>query len=175
MPESEYDPFYLDRHFIGSVAEELSKSPAAVDHRLSRYLGEFEASDTNSRAIVLLGMAANDAKLVRSIATDSVIEHRGAGLAKIGPLVWAVQFIRQILAELRKIICGPKSTPSKLGASSQAVIAAIAAAIAQRFHVESVTATGMAVLVLLALGRATKSAFCKMTDSEVLASLARND
>jgi len=175
MPEPEYDLFYLERQVVLSVVQDLRRSPATVDQRLSRYLSDFEARDTNSPGIVLLGMAALDAKIVRSVATDSAYQRRSAGAASVGPLNWGLQFIRQILAELREIICGPKSKRSKLGANSQAILSAIAAAIVAKFHVTSVTATGLSVLVFLALGRATKSAFCKMTDSEVLAALTRGD
>jgi hypothetical protein len=74
-------------------------------------------------------------------------------------LIWA--------AELRKIICGGRKTPSKLGPQWHAVIAAIAMYITQQLDVPSPTAVGIATLVLLTLMQTTKNAFCKMTDNEV--------
>jgi hypothetical protein len=173
MPEPEYDPFYIEPTTILSIVSDLRESANSVDQRLSRYLEDLSRG-TGRDAIAVLGMAARDANVIRVMTTDSVPERRDHLAALIGPLNWATSFIRQIIAELREIICGSKKKPKGLGEKSQAIIAAITVAIASRFHIPPGTATGLAVLVLLALSRATKKAFCKMTDEEVLAALKTN-
>lgn len=175
MPQLEPEPFYVDRNVLIQIVEQLNNSSAPSDQRLARYLREYDKQDTNRPAVTFLGLAARDANIVRQTTTDSAIERRSAGSSHFAPLNWGRQFIARILSELREIICGPKPKPSKLGPNAQAYIAAIAAAILAKFHVSSVTATGLAVLILLTLSRATKNAFCKMTDAEVLAALSENN
>lgn len=173
MPELEPDPFYIDQNVIVRIAERLKDSELAVDQKLVGYLSRYGTEQiTASNSLFFLGMAAREAHLVREVAMDSaVIERRNLGFTLTGPLKWGADFIRQILVELRRIICGPKGKIPDLSHTSQAVISALAAAIVAKFNVSSASASGFAVLVLLTLSRAIKRAFCKMTDEEVLADL----
>jgi len=68
-------------------------------------------------------------------------------------------FILMILSELRAIICGKRKRLGKIGAQSQAFLSAIATLIAQKLGVSNPTAIGIAVLVLITLGKATRSGF----------------
>ena len=102
-------------------------------------------------------------------------EKRAIAAAKLRPLRWGKLFIKEILTEIRKVICGPRKEPTKLSTKSQTVIATVAGVIVTKFHIHSTTATALAILALLTLSEATKKAFCKMTDAEVLAALAKNE
>jgi hypothetical protein len=80
-------------------------------------------------------------------------------------------FFLSILNEPRKIICGKGKNPKKFGSGSHAVLSGVAAAIAKKFGISDPAAIGLAVLVLMTLGQATKNAFCKKKDTEVLKTL----
>jgi len=99
-------------------------------------------------------------------------EQRGANVVTSKMFVaWSVDFIGSFLWELRNALCGKKGDRNKLSPSSYAAITAISATIMQRFHVSSATASGLAVLVLLAILKTAKKSFCKMTDKELLKAL----
>jgi len=175
MPEREHDQYYLDSNFILTVAAELDKSGATVDQGMSRYLHDFAAQRQTKPPLASLGLAAVQAHLVRPITTDSGFEKRTRAGASFGPSSFGLQFLKKILADLRNIICGSKKKPTELGKNAQAYIAAITAFIVHKFHIESATATGMAVLTMLTVSRATKKAFCEMTDAEFFASLREKE
>jgi hypothetical protein len=163
---SSFDFTYIDRNLIDQTALALQRSAVPENQKLAQYL---EGYDPRRSPLVLLGIAANDVKVVRHFTTDSAYERRSQGLqASLGPAKWGIEFIKLILANLRKAICGGTK------AKSDATLAALAAMIVSQFHISISAATGLAVMCLMALGRATKDAFCKMTDSEVLAALAEN-
>jgi hypothetical protein len=175
MAEPEYDPLYLDREMIVSLAEHLGKSDLKVDRGMSQYLHQFLAQSDIRSPILSLGMAAMDAGLVRSVSMDSAIENRsasGSSAPKIGPLSWGLNFIKKILSDLRNSICGSNKKPKPLDKKSEASLVLITTAIMHKFHVSSPTATGLAVISVIAISRSTKKAFCEMTDDEVLAALA---
>jgi hypothetical protein len=88
---------------------------------------------------------------------------------------WGIGFIAEFLQELRNILCGPKKSHGKLSDKFQAALAFLAAALSKKLGIDNPTALGMALLVLLSLARASKKAFCKMTDKEVLAALAEEE
>jgi hypothetical protein len=174
MPERESDQFYLDPDFILAAAKELEKSGSKADQGMSRYLQEFVAQRESRPPLASLGMAAVQTDLVRPMTTDSAFEVRSADRPNLGPSNWGIQFLKKILADLRDVICGSKKKPTELGKNAQAYIAAITIIIMQKFHLLSPTANGMAVLTILAISRATKKAFCEMTDAEVFAALKEN-
>jgi hypothetical protein len=89
-------------------------------------------------------------------------------------LQWGTAFIATCLSELRKIICGDGKTPKKLSGHTQGGLAALATFLMQQYGFTNATATGLAVLILIKVGQAAKNAFCKTTDKDFLASLARN-
>ncbi len=173
MTEADFDFSHIDPITLQRTVVQLKSTSAPTAERIARYLQSFSAGEKTLPPIIFLGLIARDAKLVREIPLDSAIEKRTLGSKRVaGPLRWGLELIRDILVELRKIICGPRKTPSKLGPISEVSIGAIAAYIAKRFHMESATAHGIALVILLNLGRAAKNAFCKKTDAEILAALA---
>jgi hypothetical protein len=84
---------------------------------------------------------------------------------------WAKGLIREFLSEIREQICGKGKKPSNLGIKSQSLVAGIAVALAHKFGFDGPYASGVAVLILMAIANATKKSFCKMTDEEVLRAL----
>jgi len=91
--------------------------------------------------------------------------------------VWGAKFVWQILKELRTIICTKKYGRIDLTAYKnypQGVSVALAGVIMNAIGVKEPTALGLATLVLIALGNATKNAFCKLTDEEVIEALDPN-
>lgn len=166
MPEFEWDPFFIDPDTVSGIIADLRKSGHGPNERLSRYLREAPHA-RDSEVIGMLGLAIRDAEIIHPLTHDSVAEQNWYAR----PIKWSVQFIKQLLAELRDIICKPQKKRNELSAETHAVIASIAAVIVQRFHIDAATAAAVAVLILLALARATKRAFCKMTDEEVLNAL----
>lgn len=167
------DSFYLDTNVLIGVRAELSRSSTDIDQYFASYLQAHLDSKTGLPPISFLGIAAQRAEILskRQYTTDAAWDEKRAVQSESMPLKWGRNFIKQILLELRKIICGPKNKSTKLGSESAAVISAIAIMIVTKFHVNSVTANGFAVVILLALAQATRNAFCTMTDEEVLAAL----
>jgi hypothetical protein len=86
---------------------------------------------------------------------------------------WGQAFISRLLRSLRDQLCGPKRSHGKLSEQSQAVLAALATWIVREFHIDSPSATALAALVLIAIGKATKKALCDMKDEEVLEALQK--
>jgi hypothetical protein len=85
---------------------------------------------------------------------------------------WGRQFIRTVLAEVRETVCGDKGTYAALRKEYDSYVKAFAVSISSSIMnllgVSEPMALGLATLVLLILVSATKNAFCKMTDKEVL-------
>jgi len=88
------------------------------------------------------------------------------------PKVWGVGFLIAFLSELREIIC-KKRDRNKLSNYTQSLIAGIATFLTSKLALSSGTATALAVLILLSLAKASKKAFCDMTDKEVIEALNR--
>lgn len=172
MPDLEFDPFYLDPDYIKRVVAQLEKTGFKADSSMAQFLRDYTNRTSGHPPLALLGMAAASAGLVRSVGMDSV--ERRAARSPIGPADWGRMFIEKLLKELRDIFCGKGKTAKPLGGPAQAAIAAIAAYIMQQFHVSQPSATGLAVLVLLALARAAKKSLCEMTDNEILEALRKS-
>jgi hypothetical protein len=106
--------------------------------------------------------------VLASTITEIHEERRKAGVVQKGAAGLS-SFFLSILDELRAIICGKGKSAKKLGKNSQAILAAVAAVVSRALGIGDPTATGIAVLVLITLGQATKNAFCKMSTAEFLA------
>jgi hypothetical protein len=171
MSEDDFLHSYLNSADVRATAESLLASQDVLDHQLGRYLEELTVNAAfrgQTPPLVMLGLAVDE------------IEHKTTREA--GPAnsewpspsklrAWGQGFIVLIFKELRKIVCGSGRTPSKLGNTSQAAIAALATEIAYRFGINNPTALGVAVLVFLSLGHATKAALCRMTTPHELKEL----
>lgn len=89
-------------------------------------------------------------------------------------LLWGINFFKQFLREIRKIICEKKKVRTRVEDQKDlptASIAALSASLMTALHISNALATGLATLVLLTIATATKNAFCTMTDEEVLQKL----
>jgi hypothetical protein len=167
---------YIDESTIRSVVEQLSDSPEFVDRHMARYLtkaldvwtGNVRSSELQQTPMEQLGLAVMQSDL-------SGTETRDLNPRLSSPVrMVAGTFLAKFLRELRNILCGTKKDRNKLSAHSHGALSALAVAIMQICHVSSVTATGIAVLILVSIGRASKKAFCDMTDEEALEALMQN-
>jgi hypothetical protein len=162
VPHTRLNLFHVDAGTIRVIKTRLSESSRDEDKTIARFL-----QDYRSISVGQLGIAAMSAGALQ------VVEERGGALAFMTSWEWGQKFIETILAELREIICSPKKHRGNLSRHTQAIIAAIVTMLMHKFGMQSATANGIAVLILLTLGRATKKAFCKMTDAEVLEALSK--
>jgi hypothetical protein len=166
---------YIDSTLLAQCIATLSKSDAKADQHLAQYLSTYKLATRHDSTAEVIGTILREANAtgLRSYTTDSAIERAGPRPKSTVRLaiIWGDQFLRSILDELRKLICGKGKNPTKLSDQSQAAIAALAVYIARQFHITNVTANGLVVFFLLKLGQATKNAFCKMTNAQVIAAL----
>jgi hypothetical protein len=156
---------YANLEMIGAVVGELSKSGSSIDQKLRQYLENVSSAPTRSNTFDKL--ALSPVALLEDVVAEIDEEARRAGIIRKRS-GGALTFFLILLGELRTIICGKGKTPKKLGSTSQTVLTALAAAIVQKLGISNPTATAVAVLMLIALGRATKNAFCRMSDTEAL-------
>jgi hypothetical protein len=167
---------YIDRETVQAVARTLSESPHPADQNIARYLNKSLGVKTNELSKSQVPDSAVQQLELSLLQTGvSGPEQRGVGPRHSIPGRLAREFVARMLRELRRILCDPKKDRGKLGSNSQAVLAALAAYVMGTLHLSSyATATGLAALVLIALGRASKKAFCDMTDDEALDALTRS-
>src|ERR1035437_2889810 len=156
------DSHFIDSKMISDAAMALKMSREPLDRELSEY-----------RTGAVLGHSMFFAPPPSPIdvldLTLREVSKKDKGKAKVPPPPrdsrdgnWALRFLMEIFVQLRKIICGTAKSPGKLGNKSQAALTALAAFLAHRLGVSDSTALGVAVLVLLSLGNASKAAFCRM-------------
>lgn len=155
---------YADPEMIGIAVDLLNQSSNPLDRKLRVYLEAFNLQAQGSvfktpppAPIEALEEVVLD--IDRQAKEEGILRKRSGG---------ASSFFLILLDELRGIICGKGKTPKKLGTNSQAVLTALAAAATPKLGISDPTAMGVTVLMLITLGRATKKAFCKMSDLEEL-------
>ncbi len=171
MPEPLRDPFYVPISVIEETVARLKETSQAIDHEIAEYLTQLSTEKLKPSApLQFLARAGVGAGLVRYVAMDSRDE-MPAALNRGRAVKWAIGFVQRFLTELRRLICGSGKKPKELSHQAQALISALGVAIMQQLHLDSATADGFAVLLLLTLSKALKRAFCDMTDEEVLAAL----
>jgi len=156
------------------IVNSLSHSSETFDQRLGRELHrslslweEPVPSTEASSPLQLLSQTVMLANLVE------MLERRDQTVYMLDMFAWGRAFIAKILHDLRGAACGPKGSDGKPGEKSHDTLAALAPLIAQKFDVSSPTAAALAALSLIALGKATKNAFCEMTDEKVLQALSK--
>lgn len=81
-----------------------------------------------------------------------------------------LRFVRFSMADLQKILC--KGGRNNLSSGTHASIAGIATWLTMHFGIAGVVSTGLATAILIALAKATKGGFCKMTQAEIQKALA---
>jgi hypothetical protein len=162
---------YISLSSVKEVGESLGKSEAIDEAKLGIYFLHYEPPEYKERNIAegvwspppiqILGEIVSRAtKGIGSTLTAETPSKvvRAAGAA----------FIAELFAQIRTIICGNTKKATPLGEKSQAAISALAAIVAHKLGVADSAATAIAVLVFLSIGRAAKTAFCKITRPEEL-------
>jgi hypothetical protein len=166
---------------LQAVSAALMHSDHKFDHALADYFIHYTTTYAALNPLVLLGAVVQPREappdsewrdedkmyfLYHSMRPPSALEKARR---------WGIGFIAEFLQELRNILCGPKKSHRKLSDKFQAALAFLTAALSKKLGIDNPTALGMALLVLLSLPRASKKAFCKMTDQEVLEALAEGE
>jgi hypothetical protein len=172
---------YATEPMLNAANLALLDSESPLDRELRRYLSDIvEVSLKQPTPLALVGYSLSALEKgrpewSRSPLFDEIQQSTSAFTGAEGMprgVLWGIDFIKTILKELRDLLCGKGKKPKALSANSHALLSALAALIAKKLGVADSTAIALAVLVLVALGRATKNAFCKMTKKEVLMALA---
>jgi hypothetical protein len=161
---------FADEEMASFAIATLSRSQNQLDQNISRYLNTWrQRADPSIRFAYALPPPRR--VLEETLAElDAEAKRRDPTILRKG-VVSVSSFVVLLLDELRTLICGKGKNPTKLGPESQAMLGALAAAIARKLGISDATSVGLAVLVLITLGQATKNAFCKMSNAEVLAKL----
>ena len=163
----------IDEESVRIVLKNLSQTEDPVVQRLAlqiqKSLHAWEESSQSPEVPSPLELLVQTSMIAGRGSTE---EWRNQYVYALNMFTWGRAFIIEILRNLRDLICGPRKSHGKLGEKSHAALAALAALIAHKFHVDSATAAGLAVHALIALSKATKKAFCDMTDEEVLEALS---
>ena len=155
---------YADPEMLDFAVDSLQQRNTELDRKLRVYL---QALSFQAQGHVL-----KEAITPYEALADVAVEVNR--LPPIDPTVigkshyGVVSFFIILMSELRTVICGKGKNPKKLGTNSQAVLTALAAAITRKIGITDPTAMGIAVLMLITLGAATKKAFCKMSDIDAL-------
>lgn len=170
----------LDR-WLSEIGHELERSddPAgrfvAGDLLTAMYLGGQPAAHHMAR----LGIVLNDPAFVREYDAMRAAPSNVTYSVRFPPRAaeWGRQFIATSLKEIRAAVCDVAkdnryADVQKDGAGyAKAVAVSIATGVLAGVGLTGPLALGVGTLVLLTLSRATKNAFCHMTDEAVLASL----
>lgn len=87
---------------------------------------------------------------------------------------WGRAFVRELLGELRSVICDNNSQYSSLTkelGSAKAFVVVVAPILVSRLGIADPAASGLAGLIMLCLLNASRNTFCKMTDQQVIEAL----
>jgi len=172
------------RDFLFEVSKQLENSGDKAQKTLARYLFHYTFGDSGGSmkiedTLALLGTAVRDQEFL--VRQQELIE-KTPGVTYQTKLPekayeWGKQFLSQILREVRSIICNESKEYSKIRKEfanyPKAFGVAVSAAVLNVVGVGGPMALGISTLVLLALTHATKNAFCKMTDDEVLTAIEK--
>jgi hypothetical protein len=170
------DSEFIDHKEIQNIVVDLRESKLYGDQSLGAYLdGYFNASNPSPllqilRPIDQLGYTA------MYLGLKKTPENKEASLVTSRMFrAWSINFIMSFSGKLRNALCGKKTDRNKLNPRSYAAVIAISSSIKQYLQVSSVTASGLAVLILLVILKAEKKSFCDMTDKEMLTALRNAD
>lgn len=84
---------------------------------------------------------------------------------------WAARFVATFLTEIRGAICGADPGHSVEGLTARGAASAVAGWAVGALGLSNPIAFGIATLVVLVLGSALRTSFCRMTEPEIRASL----
>jgi hypothetical protein len=141
---------------LDAAMHQLRDSPSELDQELYSYFTTLRHQAEGAQfafrpppPVAVLNRVVVD--IERKARQDSNVMQKGSASV--------ASFFLIFTSELRKIICGNRKTPGKLGREMHAVLAALGAFIAAKLGVSDPTATGIAVLLLITITQATKNAF----------------
>lgn len=178
--------------YLHELQRQLASSSVLIEQGLSRYITLYQyafvdpdGSVSLKATIEILGTAVRDPAFLahqHPVTTGtSVVEsyttmsNRRMTYMTILPdkaYEWGMQFLQQVLREVRLIVCTRSKEYARLrkeaGSYPKAFSVAVSAGVMNALGVTSPMALGIATLVLLAFAQATKNAFCKMTNGDVL-------
>jgi hypothetical protein len=112
------------------------------------------------------------------ISPDDFMRRARSGPGNFNFVKWTAEFLRHFLKHVRDTICIDKKRQNVsqiTGVTAIGAASGLAAFCADRLGVPGPYAIALGTCILLVLARATKGAFCKMTDEEILASLMSTD
>lgn len=166
---------------LHELRKQLASSSVPADQVLSEYISLYSyafitpnGSVSLKSTIEILGTTVNGPDFFarqHSVTTDTLpVAHMTILPDKA--YEWGMQFLKQVLCEVRVIVCTRSKEYARLrkeaGSYPKAFAVAVSAGVMNTLGVTSPMALGIATLVLLALAQATKNAFCKMTDEDVI-------
>jgi hypothetical protein len=125
---------------------------------------------TNADALGLIGMAVRNPELF--------ISTLNAERARTAFRAWAyvgAAFLGEFLSEIRSHICDDKKIPADIKDITKVSMGALAAYLVSAFHVPSTYSIALAMFIALVVLKATRGAFCKVTDQEVLLALGHKE
>ena len=176
---------YIDHGTILVAVKHLNQTGQQLDRDVAYYLesilggqfsrgpfgdsfGQFPVFNLPQPTIAVLGIVVESLR-----GNKKATPQRGSDIGEMLDLArtWGLDFILEILIELRDIICGKGKTPKKLSDTSQSAISALTILVAHKLRISDPTAFGIAVLILLSISRASKNAFCRKTTPEELRKL----
>jgi len=176
--------YYVDREelvsLLAQAEEELKASGGDAEKNLASYLHlhRFAIGDDSmvelEGTIGILGTAVTAPRFLEEQQRhiDANPNLMFATRLPESAFQWGRQFVKEFLREIRKTICANNAESSQLKEEYQSYAKAFAVAgsavVLDMLGVAGPMALGITTLLLLTLSRATKNAFCKMTDEEVL-------
>ena len=168
---------------LASSIEQLADSSRADERWLGNFLDHYKwdagmgLTIFGELALVQhLGVAVADR--VFAASQQELIEATPNRYYRLGipdrAFEWGVKFIKEILKEVRLLICNEKARKkagfdlSDYKSYPRAMGISLASVITAKLGVTEPMAIGIATLVLLSIAQAVKNAFCTMTDDQVI-------
>jgi len=163
---------YLDLEVLQEIGHDLRNSELPIDRFLANYLTNYESLSLQAPPLAVLGAILTPQAVYPREDSSTHRSYLAFSPGLPNPKVWGVGFLIAFLSELREIIC-KKRNRNKLSDYTQSLIAGIATFLTSKLALPSGTAAALAVLILLSLAKASKKAFCDMTDKEVIEALSK--
>jgi hypothetical protein len=135
---------------------------------------EFAAVRIEGHVVRSVGAASVSVEAARELgqgAGRALFDLR-RGTVSVDGRSWATRFATTFLTEIRGAICGTDPGHNVEGLTARGAASAIAGWVVGALGLSNPIAFGVATLVVLVLGSALHTSFCKMTEPEINASLA---
>jgi len=172
------------RALVEEASIALDKSPNPLDRALRSWLRvysfvlERETGEVSFRdAIAFIGTFTRNPEFLihQQTMVDSSPGVRFSLRLPDEAKEWGIRFLYQVMREVRTIVCGrakDRKGSRKVDAGyTKALAVSISTTVLNTLNVHDPATLGLATLILITLSQATKNAFCKMTDAEVLGAI----